>query len=159
MQPTPSQQLVYLSAQGQGVVTCPQCTKQSQISASTYRDLHAPIRVACGCGHRFTILLNTRHFYRKAVRLSGTYTSPRNTSKRRMTVVDLSMTGVRLLTLLPHDLKVDDIVELVFRLDDAHGTEMCNEAIVRWIDGKQIGAEFSDLRTYESKLGFYLLPA
>ena len=67
MHPTASPQLVYLSAKGQGVAICPQCTEPSQVSGSAYRDLHAPLTVTCSCGHRFTILLNTRRFYRKTV--------------------------------------------------------------------------------------------
>jgi len=79
--------------------------------------------------------------------------------RRQMTVVNLSMTGVRFYTLLPHTLQVDDVVELDFHLDDPQCTEMHHKAIIQWVDDKQIGAEFCDLQAYERALGFYLRPA
>lgn len=150
--------LVHLNAQGEGVITCPECSKQSEVRAAHYRDLHAPIRVNCPQGHRFEVLFNTRHFYRKDVSLTGTYTQVGKTTKRRMKVVNLSMTGVHFYTLLPHALQVDDTVDLTFCLDDQHHTEMYHTVTIRWVDDKHIGAEFSDLRAYERELGFYLRP-
>jgi hypothetical protein len=158
MTPASSIPLVHLNNQGQGVITCPQCAKISQVCAAAYRDLHASVKVKCSCGHRFSVLFNTRHFYRKDVSFSGIYTPSGGTTKRQMTVVNLSMTGVRFDTLLPHTLQVDDVVQLVFRLDDQQGTEIHNKIIIRRVDGKQIGAEFCDLQEYQRELGFYLRP-
>ena len=157
--PPPSPQLVYLDAQGQAIVTCPQCTKRAQVSAAAYRDCHALLKSTCTCGHCFPFLLDTRHFYRKAVHLSGRYTPLDTTTKRRMTVVNLSMSGVHFDMLLPHALQIDDVVELVFHLDDQRCTEIHQKAIVHWVDDKKIGAAFCDLRVYEGNLGFYLRPA
>ena len=158
MHSTSSPMLVYLNAQGQGVVTCPLCSLQSQVSGAIYCDLHAPLTVTCACGHRLLILFNTRHYYRKAVRLSGTYTSPSDPTRRQMTVLNLSLTGAHLRTLLPHMLHVDDVIDLAFCLEDRQHTEIHAQAIVRWVEDKQLGAEFRDPQACERELGFYLRP-
>lgn len=158
MRSPPSIQLVYLSAQGQGMATCPRCTEQATVSASAYRDLHAPVMITGTCGHCFPVLFNTRHFDRKAVCLSGRYTLPGENTSRQMTVTNLSLIGVHFRTGLPHTLQADDRVNLDFALDDPQHTEMHHPAMVRWVDDKQLGAEFCNLQAYERELSFYLRP-
>jgi hypothetical protein len=104
-------------------------------------------------------MLNTRQYYRKAVCLTGTYTPPGQNAARRITVHDLSLTGVRFHTLLPHTLNVEDVVELSFSLDDAKHTQLHQWVVIRWIEGQQVGAEFRHGQTYEKVLGFYLRPS
>jgi hypothetical protein len=76
-----------------------------------------------------------------------------------MIVVNLSMIGVHFHTLLPHLLQPGDIVELAFHLDDQRHSEIRPKVMIQWVDDKQVGAEFCDLRAYIRTLGFYFSPA
>jgi len=152
-------QLVYLDAHGQGTTTCPKCADKGIISGTTYRDLHTTLTATCLCGYRFLVLLNTRQYYRKSVSLIGTYTPPSKSATRRITVTDLSLSGVRFHTLLPHALNVGDVIELDFSLDDAKHTRLHQWAVVRWVESQEVGAEFCNFQTYEKELGFYLRPS
>lgn len=152
-------QLVYLDAQGQGTTTCPKCADKGIVSGTAYRDPHTTLTATCACGHRFIVLLNTRQYYRKPVCLTGTYTAPGESAAKRITVEDLSLSGVRFHTLLPHTLKVEAVVELDFSLDDAKHTRLHQRAVIRWVEGQQVGAEFCNFKAYEKELGFYLRPS
>jgi hypothetical protein len=152
-------QLVYLDAYGQGTTTCPKCADKGIVSGNGYRDLHTTLTATCACGCRFLVLLNTRQYYRKSVCLTGTYTPRGQSATRRITVNDLSLSGLRFHTLLPHTLKVDDVVELDFSLDDAKHTRLYQWAVISWIAGQQVGAKFCNVKTFEKELGFYLRPS
>ena len=157
--PSASPQLVHLDAYGQGVYSCPECKKQSRVSAAEYRDLHVPLWRTPDCGHCCQILFNTRLFNRKEVRLPGIYTPPGGAAARQMIVVNLSMIGIHFHTLLPHVLQPGDVVDIVFHLDDPQHSEIRQNVRAHWVDDKQAGAEFCDLMAYEAELSAYLRPA
>ena len=49
----------------EGVVTCPQCQKRKQKPFASYLGVTPSLRVKCGCGAVFPILLDVRGYYRK----------------------------------------------------------------------------------------------
>jgi len=73
-----------------------------------------------------------------------------------MEILDLSRSGLRMKTNDVAELKVGDILNLRFTLDDKQNSEVTKEVIVRSISGHSLGTEFLSLEHYD-KLGSYLL--
>ena len=124
-----------------------------------YRDLHAPITIACDCEQLFDILIDTRQFYRQHLKLRGTCIPPGITMPQRITVQTLSASGVSFHTMPASSLQVDDEVVLWFELDDLHQTVLRLRTVVRWVQDETIGAEFCERRACEEVLGSYLRSA
>ena len=154
----PTPQIVPITPQGDITVTCPACQSRSVVAASAYRNKHAPAAAQCGCGHIYEVLIDTRSYYRKTVELRGFYTVLGDGNSRRMTVEDLSFTGLRFRTLTHPTLSVDDVVQISFHLDQPPYTEIVSPAVVRWTKDAMIGAEFCDQQAYRKQIGFYLMP-
>ena len=68
---SPALQRVYPAEDGKAVIVCPHCEKHRSVNAEKYLDTHKSLKVQCGCGGIFTILFETRDFYRKETHLSG----------------------------------------------------------------------------------------
>ncbi len=149
---------VYLNAHNTVTITCPQCNKTDIVNVEHYLHIHRPITVNCPCGHRFAVILEGRKFYRKDAGLPGTYTSLETSQTGRLVIETLSFSGIGFRTLTPHVIHIDDMLQLAFILDDAQRTSMDKRAIVRWVHGQHIGAEFSDIKAYDKTLGAYLMP-
>jgi hypothetical protein len=58
-------------------------------------------------------------------------------------VVDLSTDGCCIHVSDGHDLRRNDTITLVFKLDNPDRTEIQKEAVVRWVIGNFIGCKFS----------------
>lgn len=147
-------------------MTCPRCHHQKEVPASKFKDLSAPLAVACPCGMTFQVRVIIRRFYRKTTHLAGTYctTDPQTghiLEQGRLIVQDLSRGGAGLRTLSPHTLAVDDVLTLVFTLDNPQRTKIEQQARVRWVQKKDVGVEFLEQDAYTEAhrlLGFYLIP-
>jgi len=100
---------------------------------------------------------NKRSYYRKSVTLAGNFANQRNDDFGEMLVEDLSLQGVRFVTLNPHQLRVGDRVVLSFRLDDAKRTEIRRKAEVRSVQDRHVGAQFLHNASMDKDLGFYLM--
>jgi len=61
-----------------------------------------------------------------------------------MTVEDLSRTGLRLRLTTSHTLRVHDIIEVRFTLDNAQHSAVHKQARVVWVDGSSVGAAWLD---------------
>jgi len=57
-------------------------------------------------------------------------------------ITSLSRSGMSFRTLLPHNLHVDDVVEIGFILDNAEHTSLIFKASIRWIERRTVGAMF-----------------
>lgn len=152
-------QKVRLTKTYEGCITCPQCQKRTMKPLASFLGMPTPLRVKCGCGARFPILLEMRTHYRKRTRLSGTYTQLTTRLSGRIMIVNLSLTGLSFVTTAPSALQVGDLLELCFRLDDPQHSELCKRAEVKHVHGTTIGVAFCHLDAYEKAMGFYLMNA
>lgn len=88
-----------------------------------------------------------RRFFRMKMNLEGHYWKHSSFSVfdkiEKATVVDLSIDGCRIHVSDDHSLHRNDLITLVFRLDNPDRTEIEKEAKVHWIIGKIIGCKFS----------------
>jgi hypothetical protein len=61
----------------------------------------------------------------------------------KATVVDLSIDGCRINVSDDHDLHCNDLITMIFRLDNPDRTKIQKEAMVRRIEGNSIGCIYS----------------
>ena len=158
MPPTLSPQRVYPAEDGKAVIICPHCEKHRSVNAEKYLAAHKPLKVQCGCGRIFTILFETRDFYRKETHLSGHYKKSDTDDPEIILIENLSFTGIRFKTRFSHDIQVDDVLKLDFILDNRQGSRIVKTVRVKSVQGRVIGAEFRDQQAYNTELTYYLSP-
>jgi hypothetical protein len=150
---------VFVDKDDEGTVTCSDCGRSKRINFVKYKDSREPLKVKCGCGSVFKIIVELRHYYRKSTQLSGHYTMPSSDKAGSMIVEDLSFSGLGFRTRLKHNLQIGDIIDLRFVLDNTLQSEIVKKAIVRRIHNQFVGVEFCDLTAYDKQLGYYLMPS
>jgi hypothetical protein len=149
---------VYVNEDHEGTIICPNCEKNKRADFSKYGESREPLKVKCGCGCLFNIIIESRRYYRKKINIPGHYTVPGSDKAGSIVVEDLSFTGIRFRTRLIHNLQVGETVDLQFVLDNKKKSEIYKRAIVKRVQGRSIGAEFCDLKAFDKELGYYLMP-
>lgn len=155
----PQLQKVYIDEKNEGTITCPNCQKSKRANFTRHKHLREVIKVKCGCGCAFGLIIDQRKYYRKKTKISGSYAIPGTNEAGGIIVEDLSFTGVGFQSRHTHKLQPGDLIEVRFILDNHLKTEMCRNAIVRRVKDKYVGAEFCDDKAYDKELGFYLMQA
>jgi hypothetical protein len=157
-------QKVFIHGKSEAVIRCSSCGQSKTIDVSKIKHIRKPIKVKCGCSFAFNIVLEERKYYRKPTNLQG-YCSMASGNGNRypMVVENVSRTGLGFVldgkTLVPDNIKVDEKLEIEFRLDNQKKTLIKSTAIVRFIRNNYVGAEFCSLDEHIMKeLGFYLMP-
>lgn len=156
---TPTPQRVYPNENGQAVIVCPRCMTHTPIDANPYMYSHKSLKVGCRCGHKFSVVFDTRKFYRKKLRLAGQYTKLHTDDPELITIEDLSFTGVRFRTRLSHKVEIDDVLTLDFILDNEQRSRIVKTVRVMYVMGGVIGAEFRERQAYSTELTYYLNPS
>lgn len=138
--------------------SCPHCSKPYRISVANFKNNKHEVITRCSCEKRFEIELNFRRFYRKSVQIEG---EVMNLSTAQniwfsITVLNLSMSGLRFRLKDPATIKLDDLLQVKFTLDDQRADLIDKEVIVRDIRKNIYGCEFNNLAYEEKELGFYL---
>ena len=148
---------VYINRENEGEVICPNCGKTKTINVANHRLSQKPIRVKCQCGHSFSIVLEYRRYHRKTVSIAGKI-FPRfsNTPLDDVMVTSISVVGVGFEVKSTLNVKIDDVYEIVFTLDDDFESVFREEIAIKRIEGTFIGAEFLDQDKYHHELDFYL---
>ena len=155
---------IYSPDNATATLLCEQCGKTRVINISAVKS--NPQKIRCSCRHEFFVSIEVRKFYRKQTRLPGEYVhlsekTSQRPDKRRMIVENLSRGGLGFSTERPHNLRVQDMIQVTFHLDDAKRSAITKRAVVRRAEGYSVGAEFLDLDTSSDSnraLGFYLMP-
>jgi hypothetical protein len=151
-------QPVFVNSENKAIFTCPKCTKAKTVDISKL-DIEKKklnIRVKCTCGHIYPVVLERRKFYRKKTSLPGVFISEQNMKEFSMTVTNISRFGLEFNSSESEKLKVGDRIGVEFRLDDKSRSLIRKKIIIRKIEGKTVGAEFSFPDEYDKTLGFYL---
>jgi hypothetical protein len=157
---------IYANLSENVTLVCEQCHRSKAIQAATVKDLPQPLKVKCPCGVTFGVNIIIRQFYRKKTRLPGVYVKHDTQTGKileqgRMSVEDISWTGIGLRTLYQHTVLINDVLAVTFTLDDKQHTGIQKAVRARRIDNCFIGAEFIDRDAYTDTnrmLGFYLMP-
>ena len=151
---------IYYGKKGESSAICPQCGKVSKVDTNEVQ-LNQVVEIKCSCQNTFQVQFEKREYYRKDVKLTGTFETvfPEDTMKGKLIIEDLSYTGIGCRSVAKHYLEIDDVVSLDFTLDDAHNSQITENGIVRTVRDRYLGIEFQDLSQHSRKLiGFYLLP-
>ena len=140
---------IYTNLSESVTLVCEQCHRSRALQATAVKDLPQPLKVRCPCGATFGVTIIIRQFYRKKTRLLGTYVKHDPQTKRileqgQMVVEDISRTGIGLRTLGRHAILVNDVLSVIFTLDDKQKTDIQKSVRARRIDDRFIGAEFVD---------------
>jgi hypothetical protein len=151
---------IYYGKKGECSVICHQCGKVSKVDTNDVQP-NQVVEINCSCQNSFQVQLEKREYYRKDVKLTGTFERilPEDTIKGKLIIEDLSYTGIGCRSVTKHYLEINDVVSLDFALDDVHNSQITENGIVRTVRDRYLGIEFQELSQHNRKLiGFYLLP-
>jgi hypothetical protein len=151
-------QKIYVDEHGEGTVTCPNCEKSKRVNFVKFKSAREPLKVKCICGSLFKIIVELRNYYRKSTQLPGNYTTPGSNKSGSIIVEDVSLSGIGFRTRLKHNLQIGEVIDLRFELDNSVRSEIVKRAVVKRLHDQFVGAEFCDLRAFDTELGYYLMP-
>lgn len=69
--------------------------------------------------------------------------------------MNISVYGVRFKSLIPHGIKNDDILHIIFQL--TAGTIVEKKVIARNVRGNYIGCEFVDVQEKDKEVSYYVI--
>lgn len=140
--------------------SCPYCKKTHRISVAKYKGVKHKLKTNCNCRKQFEIHLNFRQFYRKNVKLAGEVMNISSGSNNwyAMTVVDLSMSGLKFKVVGQKNIKKNHRLRVNFTFDDQRCAQISKEVRVIDIRDDHYGCEFLNLAYEEKELGYYLFP-
>jgi hypothetical protein len=151
-------QRVYVDQTNQVKVICPKCGLEKNINVFKFKDTHKRLKANCKCGEIFRLTLNFRKHFRKKVMLSGEYYIQEKNVRDDIFIKDISMSGINFITFKEHDFSIDDTVELKLVLDDEDetGPEIHASVKIKWINDRNVGAQFNNPISLEKDLRFIL---
>jgi hypothetical protein len=155
-------QKVFLSEKNTAKLICIACNRSYEADMSAYLNYPntAKIKAKCKCGHTWSVVLEKRRYFRKRVKLAGTYKyhiTGKTISEGMMTVLDLSRKGLRMKIHGQHNLKDGDWVEVEFRLDNSIRSLVNRIVNIKNISGEYVGASFREIKQFDPVIGFYML--
>ncbi|MBU4443911.1 hypothetical protein KJ656_02360 [bacterium] len=152
-------QKVYVRHDGTTVVKCHNCGTTKTVDAAKLKKRGKPLKLRCSCQAVFQIFFEFRGAYRKKCSLDGYYTKlPVMNEWLKMRIDSISMTGVGFTTLNRDDLRKNDRLMMKIFLDDREKSKIEKRAVVKWVQGRDIGSSFVETDKYDKILGFYLMP-
>jgi hypothetical protein len=137
-------------------IICPKCELEKNINVFKFKDTHKRLKIKCKCGEEFRIALDFRKYYRKKVQLGGECFIHEKNKRDDILIIDISMTGINFTTFKPHNFSRGDTVRLKFNLDNPLETEIDTDVEIKWINDRNVGAQFNNPKPLETDLGFYL---
>ena len=148
---------VFVNGEGQATIACSRCNTPKIFTVLHLLNRPHYLKVKCHCGNSFMVKLDFRQAYRKATNLSGEFTMlPPSLERGPCVVLDLSLTGLRVLTVANHRLKIGQRGYVEFDLDNKKRTRIRKSIIIRKIEGKEYGCQFTEGEAFEKELGFYM---
>ena len=141
------------------VVTCPFCRKIKKISVERFRGTgKRHLRVRCRCRETFSICLEYRKHPRKSVRLLGkSINLSRKMRQQDIIIKNISLGGLGFYIFDMVRPRNEDIIQLVFNLNDIQQTQISTKATVRNTTENFVGCELHAVPSVMNSLGFYLM--
>ncbi|MFZ0484824.1 MAG: PilZ domain-containing protein [Desulfobacterales bacterium] len=132
----------YVDENNQARITCHKCGINKNLDVTKFKDTHKRLKAKCRCGEVFRFTLDFRRHYRKDVLFAGEYFVQEKDKKGDILIKDISMTGINFTTVRPHNLSIDDTIELKFTLDNPMRTRVQEPVkIIRTTD-RNVGAQY-----------------
>jgi predicted Zn finger-like uncharacterized protein len=164
-------QKVYVGPDHSATVTCPHCGIRYRINALKVQPRGVGYKLRCKCGKVYSAFFEFRENERRTLLVDGFYRKlkeihVRGTMRKvpasqggldKMEVRNISRNGIGFLTRTGHDLKVDDKIEVMFKLDDEEGTRIERAAVVRRLaKDNYVGCQFMDVGHFDPATGLYI---
>lgn len=153
-------------------LSCPECHDVKNVPVSALKN-RFDFKAKCPCGTIFRVQLEFRKRFRKQTEFPGYYekvtpetlwgntrweTISHDAAIINCRVGNLSSHGLGLhIADADHPIVKDDLLKVVFILDNSAGTVIEKKSVVRSVAGDYIGCEFTDEEKDDTKIGFYLL--
>jgi len=158
-------QKAFISSTNQTTFSCPQCKNTRTVDVTKHKalDKAVKIKIHCPCGHDYPVLIERRKQFRKTVSLPGTCMrvyNQRRAGTGAMVVKDVSRHGLSIRVNDVAYMKIGDILEVNFKLDDTKGSAIQKEVLIRKIVGHDLGTEFVSIdpgNASDKAIGFYLM--
>jgi len=147
---------VYENKINQTTVICPKCGFAKNFDTTKFKNTHRRLKAKCRCGTVFGFTLEFRKHYRKKTRLPGEYIIQKRGKKGELIVEELSMGGIRFENLGPHQIPIDDKLEVKFKLDNPLRSEIRKMVRIIWVRDRMVGAMYSEPKGNDTDLGFYM---
>jgi transcription elongation factor Elf1 len=152
---------IFMTQKDTAAFTCPKCGKVRIMDVSQFKHVNKSVikvKCKCPCGHKYSVLLERRKEIRKEVAFIGSFSSLERgrDGRGRVTVKDLSRSGLRFKMHLPYQFKIGENIMLEFTLNDRDQSLITRKVIIRSQHGDSVGASFASTEHYD-KLGPYLL--
>ncbi len=147
----------YVDVKDQATIICPACRNKKSIDAGKFRDVKAALKIKCPCGEEFRCVFEFRKYYRKQVRLEGSYANLKTKTRGDVIVDSLSLEGVGFTTLDDNRIEPGDTLTIRFTLDNAVHTEVERAIKVTSVRDRSVGAMFFG-GARNKTVGFYLMP-
>lgn len=145
-------QRVYVDQTNLVNVICPKCGLEKSINVLKFKKTHKRLKANCKCGEVFRFALNFRKHHRKKVMLSGEYFIYEKKVRDDIFIKDISKSGINFITYKEHNFSKDDTIELKLALDDQMDPEIHASAKIKWINDRNVGAQFNDPKSLEKDL-------
>jgi hypothetical protein len=147
---------VYVDDTNHTVIICPKCGFYKDIDGTNFKNTQKRVKAKCQCGEAFRFTMEFRRNYRKEVRLFGEYIVKGKGKRGEILIEDLSLKGIQFESLKPHKISKGETLEVRFKLDNPMRSEIRKLYKVVWIRGRIVGANNSELNSYQKDLGYYL---
>ncbi|MGD8529970.1 MAG: PilZ domain-containing protein [Syntrophobacterales bacterium] len=152
-------ELIRLGPDNKAALKCLQCGTTRTVNAAKLDNPRGSLKARCKCGAAFHVIFEVRKAYRKETRLHGNYLKDSAGGEQGGIIVrNISRSGIGFTTLTRHNLKQGDKVKLKFTLDDKRRSEIEKTGVVKVVNDKSIGCQFTDSDYQDETLGFYLMP-
>lgn len=150
-------QKVFVDHTNQVKVIWPKCGLEKTMNVFKFKNTHKRLKANCKCGEVFRFALNYRKHFRKKVMLSGEYFIQEKNVRDDIFIKDISVSGINFITYKEHVFSKDDTIELKLALDDEMDHVIHVSAQIKWINDRNVGAEFNNPKSIEKDLRFLLI--
>jgi len=147
---------IFVDKNNLATVICQSCGHAKQLDVTKFINLNKTLRCRCKCGKSFLCTLEFREYFRKKTKLSGHFTFLRDHLQHKIIVNNVSHSGINFSMLTVCDIKIGDMLEVIFTLDDTNKTVIRKQVEVKSANNQLIGCCFTDTQSYDKELGFYL---
>jgi hypothetical protein len=129
-------------------------------------------KLRCKCGEGYSVFFEFRENERRPLHVNGFFRKVKEVHVRgtirtvpaseggldKMEAKNISRNGLGFVVPAGHDLKVDDKIEVMFKLDDAEGTRVERTAVVRRLaEDNYVGCQFMDVGHFDEATGLYIV--
>lgn len=151
------EKVFYVNRQGFTTIVCPACGMAKPLDTNKLPEGKKSLRVKCKCGQLFLAKIEFRKQYRKKTELAGKYIAHNKDDSGRIIVEDISMGGMMLRTLRPHDLHEGDSIDVTVTLDTTPPREITRQLKILRIHDRSIGCRYLFPTDRDPDIGLYLM--